>query len=368
MLVGLSSLLFIMYAIFIIPVMIARVLAGLSYGIVYITLIVHGCEVAVPKHRGFVITMIHFCLFVGVLISSSTLHQVYSILSYDYNPNTVIGILGIIFTIQAVILQLVVSRESPIYLLQHGHEQEALDVMVRLRSESQESWTIRNEFDETKRMLFEDAQSTSNIFGGKNLKSLLIVLLLKVSFVASFNMPLNLIWLENTEIKFYDGVIDTSGIYLSTIRMLLIAASVYYVDGRKKKLMITSTSVSGLILIVVAIFYNRIDDFFGSPALITMTFLFQFFAGTGIGLIGDIYSSEAFNTTKKPLSIAFTSTIEFLLQIFLIAMHFYMDEYNFEFLAVSCFIMLLISGIVTYYLPDTSNTSLREARNLFRAL
>ena len=363
-----SSLLFIMYAIFIIPVMIARVLAGLSYGIVYITLIVHGGEVAVPKLRGFAITMIHFCLFVGILISSTTIHQVYSIRTHYYEPNTIVGIIGIIITIQAILLQLFISRESPIFLIQRGREQEALDVMIRLRSESQENWTIRNEFDETKRMLFEDAQSNSNIFGGKNLKPLLLVLLLKVSFVVSFNMPLNLIWLENTELKFYDGITDTSGIYLSSIRMLLIAASVYYVDGRKKKLMITSTSVSGFILIVVAIFYNRFDDFFGSSALITMAFLFQFFVGTGIGLIGDIYSSEAFNTTKKPLSVAFTSTIEFLLQIFLIAMYFYLDETNFEFLAISCFTMLLISGIITYYLPDTSNTSLREARNMFRTL
>lgn len=348
--------------------MIARVLAGLSYGIVYITLIVHGCEVAVPKLRGFVLTMIHFCMFVGVLISSINMYQVYSIRSHVYEPNTVLGILGIILTIQAVILQLVLSRESPIYLMQQGHEQEALDVMIRLRSESQENWTIRNEFDETKRMLFEDAQSNSNIFSGKNLKPLFIVLLLKVSFVISFNMPLNLIWLENAEIKFYDGTIDSSGIYLSTIRMLLIAASVYYVDGRKKKLMMTSTSVSGCILIVVTNFYNQFDDFFGSPALITMAFLFQFFAGTGIGLIGDIYSSEAFNTTKKPLSIAFTSTIEFILQIFLIAMYFYLEVSNFILLAASCCSMLLISGFVIYYLPDTSNNSLREARNLFRAL
>lgn len=337
-------------------------LAGFSHGITYVTVLVHGCEIAVPKIRGYVLTTIHLCLLVGVFtFSTSMIYDQHELI----HANKQLGIYGVIYVSLGLLLGIFLSRESPVFLIQQKREQEALEIMMRLRSESTENQEIHKEFNEFKTMLTEDAQSDEKLFDPMNRNSLFLIILLRISFVVSFNLPLNMIWLRGGAEQFDDSITDPSGMILSGLRFIVTLVIMFAVDSRKKMLVITSTGLLGAIFLLMAILYKFPPDVVGPMGIMFMAFLFQFFGGMGIGTIGDIYSSEAFNTVNKPLSIAFTSSIEFTLQLLLIFITFYINISYFAVMTIFCIIMFLICNILVFYLPETGKMSLREARNQF---
>lgn len=338
-------------------------MAGFSHGITYITVLIHGCEIAVPKIRGYVLTTIHLCLLIGVFtFSTSILHDQNKLL---FDANKQLGIYGLIYVSLGLILGIFLSRESPVFLIQQKREPEAVEIMIRLRSESTENREIHNDFHELKTMLTEDAQSDEKLFDPMNRNSLFLIILLRISFVMSFNLPLNMIWLKSGAAQFDDALTDPSGMLLSGLRFIVTLVVMFAVDSRKKMLVITSTGLLGAIFLLMAILYKFPADVVGPMGIMFMAFLFQFFGGLGIGTIGDIYSSEAFNTVNKPASIAFTSSIEFTLQLLLIFITFYVDISYFSMMTIFCIIMFLVCNIIVFYLPETGKMSLREARNQF---
>ncbi|CAO1322581.1 unnamed protein product [Diamesa serratosioi] len=362
-LAAISSGLFFIYPLDPLYIFIGRLLAGFSHGISYITVLIHGCEVVVPKIRGYVLTTIHLCLLVGIFISATSILHYQSTSLFDTNQH--LGTNGLIFVSVGLVLGAFLSRESPVFFLQQKREQEAIEMMIRLRSESTENQVIRNEFNELKIMLTEDAQSNGKIFGLTNRNSLFLIVLLRISFVISFNLPLNMIWLESGERQFEESMTDPSGIILSGLRFIVTLVVMFAVDSRKKMLVITSTGLLGALFLLMAILYKFPADVVGSMGIMFMAILFQFFGGLGIGSIGDIYSSEAFNTTKKPASIAFTTSIEFLLQLLLIFIKLNINISYFTMMTIFCIIMFLICNILVFFLPETGNMSLREARKQF---
>lgn len=234
--------------------------------------------------------------------------------------------------------------------------------MTRLRSESHETADIRHDFDELKLMVFEDIKSNVNIFERSNLWPLFVVTMLKLIFVASFNLPLNLVWLEAVEAKLYNGITDPSGMCLSGTRWIVIMTMMFVIDYKRIKFYLISSVASGLILVLL---FKVLDStgFDQSTTITILAFAFQALTGVAIGLLADIYSTEAFNTKKKPLSIAFASSIEFLLQIFMITSFFYFEKQLALLLVYSA--VALILGALICKVPDTSAMSLRNARNKF---
>ena len=358
---AISSGLFFLYPLDPLYIFIGRLLAGLSHGIAYLTVLIHGCEVAVPKIRGYVLTTIHLCLLIGIFTFSTSI--LYDNETSLFDSNQQLGIYGLIYVSLGLMLGICLSRESPVFLIQQQREQEAIEIMIRLRSESTENQEIKNDFNELKTMLSEDTQNDEKLFDPNNRNSLFLIMLLKISFVISFNLPLNLIWLNSGATQFDNSLTNSSGMILSCLRFIVTFVVMFAVDSRKKMLIITSTGLLGAIFLLTAILYKFPVD--GSMGIMFMAFLFQFFGGLGIGSIGDIYSTEAFNTTNKAASIAFTSSIEFLLQLLLIFITFYVDISFFTMMTIFCIIMFLVCNIIVFYLPETGKMSLREARNQF---
>ncbi|CAO1357373.1 unnamed protein product [Diamesa tonsa] len=362
-LAAISSGLFYLYPLDPLFIFIGRLLAGVSHGITYITVLIHGCEIAVPKIRGYVLTTIHLCLLIGVFTFSTNILRDENSLLFDANKQ--LGLYGLVYVGLGLILGLFLTRESPVFLIQQKREQDAIDIMIRLRSASSENRDICNDFDEFKTMLIEDAQSDEKVFDPNNRNSLFLIILLRISFVMSFNMPLNMIWLRGSAAQFDDSLTDPSAMFLSGLRFVVTLVVMFAVDSRKKMLVITSTGLLGAIFLLMAILFKFPPDVVGPMGIMFMASLFHFFGGLGIGTIGDIYSSEAFNTTNKPASIAFTSAIEFTLQLLLIFITFYVNISYFAMMTIFCIIMFLVCNIIVFYLPETGKMSLREARNQF---
>jgi len=347
----------------------ARILGGLAHGIAYPTLIIHASEVSVPRLRGMVVSVAQLCLFVGVYTASTCFMPVQQTKEHNVDPTRTIGISGLICVASGVLLAIFFNRESPVYLIKKSRDDEAINMMIRLRSESHETADIRHDFNEFKLMAMEDEKSSLNIFDARNRFPLVIVLMMKVIFVASFNMPLNLIWLEAVETKLFNGINDYSGMYLMGTRWVVIMITMFLIDRKRIKSYMISAGASGFILLLVLYimdsspFTSTGEIFDESFAVIVLAFVFQIFSGLAIGQLADVYSAEAFNTRKKPLSIAFTSTVEFLLQILLVFAFF---KSSFSLLClVGVFGLVMALGLFAYVVPDTSNLSLRNARNKF---
>lgn len=339
----------------------SRVLGGLAHGVVYLTVLIHACEVSVPRLRGMVVSSVHLCLFVGVFMTSSSLLPVEDTKSYEFDPTKAIGINGLICILSGMVIAIFYNLESPVYLIKKYQEEKAVDIMIQLRSESHETAEVRRDFNEFKLMAIEDTKTSVNIFDRQNLWPLLVVFMLKTIFVASFNLPLNLEWLEATETDLYDGQTDPSGMCLSGTRWIVIMVAMFVIDLRRMKIYLTSIVVCSIALFTAV---YVIDANIEEPNIIkALAFVFQAFSGLGVGVLADIYATEAFNTKKKPFSIAFLSILEYGLQILLVVDFFYFD---FPLVAVmGAFGAVMTLGLLAIFIPDTSNLSLRNARNRF---
>lgn len=240
-------------------------------------------------------------------------------------------------------------------------DEDALDVMIQLRSEKHETAEIRRDFNEFKLMVMEDTKTSVNIFDRTNLWPLVVVLLLKIIFVASFNLPLNLVWLEAIETDLYDGDTDPSGMCLSGTRWIVIMVMMFLIDLERIKIYVISTLICTFALFAaVYVFDANIEE----PKVIeALAFIFQASSGLAVGILADIYATEAFNTKKKPYSIAFVSIFENGLQILLVVDFFYFD---YPLVAVmGVFGTVMAAGVLAIFIPNTSNLSLRNARNKF---
>jgi Sugar (and other) transporter len=362
-----SAVLFIIYPESVYFVFPARILAGFSHGVVYPTLLIHACEVAVPRMRGTVVATIHLCLFIGVFMTSSSLLPVYDTRTYDVDPTRTIGINGLICILTGLVIAVFFNRESPVFLIKRHKEQEAINVMIRLRSDSHETAEVRKDFDELKQMVMEDKQSNVNIFERSNIRPLAIVLVMKTIFVASFNMPLNLIWLEAAEPEFYNGTSDASGMVLSGARWITLIVMMCLIDFKRIQFYKFSVAISLAVLTTSMLVIKSSGGVLDDKLMITVLgFSFQVSSGLAIGILSDVYATEAFNTTKKPLSISMTSSFEYLLQILMIVSVYYLKNSISVILGLSA-IAMSVGLVLAGFIPDTSMMSLRAARNKFRS-
>lgn len=342
----------------------ARILAGLTHGIVYPTVLIHASEVAIPRMRGMIVSLIHFCIIIGVFSASSSMMPVFATQKHEIDPTRTIGMNGLICTVTGILIAIFFNRESPVFLIKKYRDEEAINIMIRLRSESHETVDITREFTEFKAMVVEDGRSNLNILDRKNRWPLFVVVIMKIIFVASFNMPLNLVFLEAAETDLYNGVNDISGMCLSATRWIVMMLMIFVIDLKRIKFYMASAGVSGLVLLLlVYVIETSGGGFDESSDILVLAFIFQASSGIAVGILSDVYATEAFNTRKKPMSIALASIVEFLLQIFMISSFFYF-EIQLTLLLGSAGVVMLI-GLLFFIVPDTSKMSLRNARNKF---
>lgn len=346
-------------------IVLARILAGLSNGIAYPTVLIHASEVSIPKLRGMIVASIPFSIMVGVFTTSSSLFPVLKTRNYELDPTKSIGMNGLIIISVGLFIAVFFNRESPVFLIRKYREQEAVNIMVRLRSESHETAEIRNEFNEFKLMVVEDGQSNVNIFGSKNRWPLFVVVAMKIIFVASFNLPLNLMWLEAMETQVYNGETDSSGMLLSGTRWVVMIVMSCFIDKKRTKFFKISCLLSGMILLLLDFSLSHPSDALDQWTKTAIAAgSFQLSSGFALGSLADVYATESFNTKKKPLSIAFASSLEFLLQILLVSMFYYSDIATESLMEILGGVFLL-GAIFAFFIPDTSGLTLREARIKF---
>lgn len=281
--------------------------------------------------------------------------------SFDFN--IFFGVLCLSYSLMGLAFIPCFTLESVVYLIQRQLYRDAINNMVKLRSESQETWEIKNDFDEMKLMVAEDLRTKRSIFKDGNTRPFILILLTKFVSALGFNYALNMI-----RVAAVDPV--TTEMWSPTtiygIRWVVASVCLFLVDvyGRKK-LIFTSALGAGLSLILYGIIYATTDHQIGQSIPILV---FEVFASIGMPNIPDVLMAEAFPITKKILSMTIASITEYALQILIIGITYQMALASFVLPIVFTFGALLVVLAIFLFLnlPETRVMSLRQARSEFR--
>lgn len=279
------------------------------------------------------------------------------------------GITGMIFCVLGILLVLILTRETPVTLIRQKRFDQAVQMMLRLRNESSETWSIKNEYNELKAMVEEDEQTSQNIFDQRNIRPLLLITLLKIGSVLAFNYGVNVIRLNYATMFIGEDNINFAVMALMGFRMAGCMLTLFTIDakGRRPHFLISFGGSSILLIIMgIIIAFNsasKVGWIFGGLQL-----CFEFVSGFGIGMISDVYAGEAFNTIKKPNSIGFATAVEFILHAIIIAVTFDVQpsaKFNWIFLVSSGLLLLAITVFLHKELPETAKMSIRQSRTEF---
>lgn len=134
----------------------------------------------------------------------------------------------------------------------------------------------------------------------------------------------------------------------------------YIIDRHRKLHAYLPMLISGIILMVLATLLLIFD---ASNFSVLLIISFQFVCGCGVGVSSDVYTSEAFDTKKKPMSIFLLVVIDCLLHSFTVILTFNVKLSS----AVQLLItdgselgLIVIAFYMLLFLPDTSRLTLSK--------
>ncbi|CRL01611.1 CLUMA_CG014175, isoform A [Clunio marinus] len=346
-------------------ILVARLFIGFGHGYAYLTLIVHASEIVTQKLRGLVVASFNFVIICSVFMCGSFTMSFESEES-GFGAIQWMGILGCFFSLLGFLFIAIFTRESPVALIRQKKFDQAVALMIKLRCESEETWSIKNEYNELKVMVEEDEESSTNIFDHKNLRPLIFITLLKIGTVLSFNFGLNMIRLMHSNAFVSEDNLNFSAMAFMGIRLSACMVTLFTIDakGRRPHFLI-SYGGSSIILIIMGIVIASTQS---SWLIVIVQIIFDIISGVGIGMIADVYSSEAFNTMMKPRSIFFTTSIEYIFHIVLIVATFNVytsPKFGWIFMIGSGILLLALTYLLYKKLPETAKMSIRQTRNEF---
>lgn len=333
---------------------------GFAHGYSYLTVIVHASEIVHQKLRGMIVTSLQMCIILSALLTSTftTTMGKEGLMPFQW-----IGITGVVYSVLGIIFTLLMTQESPVQLMQQKKFDQALNIMVKVRNESSETWSIKNEYNELKAMVEEDSESSHNIYHDGNMRPLMLITLLRIAFVVSFNYGLNMIRLKYTSAFITDEGFNLTGISYLSIRSLVMIFTLFSIElnGRKLHFIVSHGGTAILFVIFGAMAFIQPTTFAVGYEIIQI--LIEITAGIGMGVLSDVYSSEAFNTVKKARSIFITTAIEYALHIAIIWATFNVSSsstYDGIFLLASGGIFFALTYVLRKELPETAKMSIRQ--------
>jgi hypothetical protein len=345
-----------------IPTIIAlgRICSGVGHGIIYLSTIIHGAEIVVKQIRGMILATPHYCLLVGIF-SGTAINMI------PNSPNStlglrLVGIATLIYVAMGALFGYFLIHESPVFLIQRHRELEARQIMKRLRNDTVETYEMVHDFDELRTMVAEDQKLSKSIFSDGNARPLIIISVLRLLNVLTFNSALNVVRLSLAQRFLTSQFVDFA---VSGVRFLGGSLTLLTFDVVKRKKYFLVTSIASCIALSVLVILYNIVSVSGDWAIAATVLAFDFFAGLAIGQLTDIYSSEAFPCSKKLDSLIATNVLENVLHVILVIFQYYYSAYTII-LSVSIALMAICTVFLIVKLPETMKKSIRETRDLFR--
>lgn len=330
---------------------------AVAFGATYTVTLTHTCELALARHRGLHITVIHLVLMLGAVLGQ---------LLYQLQRDAalvIVGVFGMVLAGLAVLCTHFFVWESPAQL--NGDDGTA----------SRATASALQPQDCPEELEMDPAVTPTTPW-----RRLLLPLLLKFAFVLSFNTVLNATTLYRTDVSFSDGhqvpIVQASvaclaqlfghrrGLHLLLFRVLGIFLSLWMVDYNRR-LHLSTIPVAGALLCVYAV-YDRLSTAYYSHAIQA---LFQFMCGLGLGFTADIYSVESLHVRHRQRLLGYVLIGEFLMQFVGAALFvgevFTTVDSIAGFRVVSGILLIVCGTVVLCVAPNTARLSLDGARDKF---
>lgn len=327
-----------------ISLIIFRYMQGLSYGVASITILVTASEIAQSKYRGLVSSLEVVSIATGIF----TYSMMASCLVDDEElSDSICGYLTIFYGALAL-LTILLSVESPLYLLSQNKENNALLAIQKLQKEDSLTTNVYRQLYEIKDLIADDKTRTLK----QNYKEG-IVPFVKIAVMRSLNALT------------YNYLVITTFVSSSEFSMLALFGSGRWVavlltnlfmieSVGRRKLLVSSCLMSTVNLFVIALISPGTDYYIWIP----MAFL-QFFNGFG-QVSTSVYMGEAFSVSVKSFYIFFIIAIENIVQIIVLATCY--DMYSFPYY-VSLLVLFACSIPFSMYMfPETAGIMLKESR------
>lgn len=339
-------------------VFLARFIGGIGHGLCYVAAIQYLGEISDDNIRGRFGTLLHLFLLKGGIISTPL---AINLMSFGMDANRFLGINIVQFSLSAILLIFLFYKESPVTLIAAGKDESALKMLMILKGKDEETDEITKSFNDAKAMVLEDRKKDSGIFTDGNVRPLLIVILLRLSFVLSFNFVLKQLhfhYLHEASPDFNYNFISNTLHTLTTVIVL------FTIDSGKRLHFLFSAVGTSLTLIFVGMAFAFDLNFIFK---IILFLSFEIFSAIGLGLTAHIYSAEAFCLSKQTRSIAFTAIVENITQIALIFFPpQHSSSFDLIFIITSGSCLLLIAIYLYFELPETKHNSILEAQKKFK--
>ena len=159
-----------------------RILGGFAAGINYNTFIIYGSELSSPKLRSHIIFLLHLFMVFGLFI--------FSIINIS-SVNLIMGSITLIFSVASGVIGFFTLQPSPIYLLNLDCETEALMSYKHFNRTYEAASNAENEMYKMRSLIVAEDNRRISLISIHNLKTLLLVILAKLTFVGLFNATQN---------------------------------------------------------------------------------------------------------------------------------------------------------------------------------
>lgn len=344
---------------------VARFFAGSAGNMAFVAAPMYIAEIADQKIRGFLSSIIYLMMLVGILL-------IYTIAPFvPVYAHCIVGA-------ALVVIELIVfpfMPESPYYLIHKNKKEEARKSLKKLRPNGS---NIDKELEEiaavVARQKTEKGRPQDLILVPSNRKAFLIMAMLNgaqhFSSISVMLMNLHLI-LEAAGSIYIKA--STAGIIFSLIMFgSAIVASFLMDKFGRKVLLISSSTLTGLCLLVLAVYFSLKSSGYDVATIswipIVSTMCYACFFKLGLGMVPIVLTAELFPTKMKALGMTLADTMYVIscllsLQVYQLMKDNFGFEYPFYIFSISCF----IAATFTYFfIPETKGKSLDEIQFILK--
>lgn len=281
-------------------IVLARSLGGFSVGLKHISFLLR--DSCGTLHIN---SIRNLSLIIGALFYSFSMSKIYKTRNYEIDPSKMMGYVGMFFASSSLIL-----IKIPWVLSKMG--------LIKSCNKDRQS-------GETKTFVIKEK---------KKLHKTIVAIFLKIFVVASFNMPVNVHFLDMGKLQFYDGFIDMSSFIFLCFRLAAGIIPLFLKNFRQCiKLFRFSSFVSGSILLI-----SSFCSFNNPKHSAFISILFQIFGSLMACSAEEILQTFYYGSHLLNL---LSNVAEVSLQMILIIWYFYVD--------ISITYLLTGFGVVTVF-------------------
>ncbi|KAJ8918805.1 hypothetical protein NQ315_011089 [Exocentrus adspersus] len=364
--VSLMAWIAVLFADKIIYICAARFFSGMAGNMAFVSAPMYVAEIADQKIRGFLSSIIYLMLLFGCVV-------VYIVGPYlPYYASPVIGA-GIVIT-ELMVFSFV--PESPYYLLWKGKPEKAKKSLEYFRPGIQDVEDELKSIAEGIQRQSNDKGKMRDLFSGGNCKAFLIMAVLgggqNLCGINVVLMNLHLILREAGSIYLNDSL---TGIVFSVVMLITASAASFFVDkyGRKV-LLVTSASLTGITLLLIAIYFNvkfvgyEVAGISWIPIVTVMAYAFCY--KIGLGMVPIVITSEIFATNVKAIGMTLADAMFVCWGIVSLQVYQWLSDpfgihVPFYLFSISAFLLALFT---VFCIPETKGKTLDEIQKILNGI